>query len=147
MTSVKRRDDDHVAVLMGRVFDALRAAMPAEEWDGLRQSHLRVLTSVPLEGISITDLGERVRMTKQGCGQFVGRLEGTGHLRVDPDPADRRVRRVSRTPRGDRAVADATAHILDLERQWAEQVGERRYRTFRAVLGELAANAGDAAAG
>jgi len=112
--------------------------MAAEEWGGLRQSHFRVISSVPPEGISVTELAERVGMTKQGCGQFVTTLVGSGHLKVEEDRADRRVRRVRRTPKGNRTIASVTDRILAIEDDWASRVGERRYRTFRRVLEELA---------
>ncbi len=35
-------------------------------------------------------------------------------------------------------MAAVTDRMLRIEEDWAERVGERRYRTFRAVLEELA---------
>lgn len=139
MTSVKGipTEELHVLVLMGLVFREVQDIYAAEDWGGLRQSHFRVISNVPREGISVTDLGDRVGMTKQGCGQFVTFLVDSGHLRVEPDPADRRVRRVRRTPLGDRTIADVTARTLLIEKDWAERVGQRRYRTFRKVLEEI----------
>jgi DNA-binding MarR family transcriptional regulator len=107
------------------------------DWGGLRISHIRVLSHVPPEGISITDLAQRVGMTKQGCGQFVTQLVHTGHLEVTSDVTDRRVRVAQRTGAGDDVVATAQRRIEEIERAWAAQVGERRYATFRAVLREL----------
>ncbi|GAB3784196.1 MarR family winged helix-turn-helix transcriptional regulator [Nocardioides ungokensis] len=141
MTSVKpdfRDDEVHAPLLMGLLFRQVHGAFAAEDWDGLRQSHFRVLAAVPEQGISVTDLGQWVGMTKQGCGQFVAQLTGTGHLVTEPDPADRRVRVVRRTPLGDRTVAAVTERNLRIEAEWAERVGEKRYRTFRRVLEELA---------
>ena len=77
MTSVKRdfpREEMHAPLLMGLLFREVSDASSSEDWDGLRQSHFRVICSVPAEGISVTDLAERVGMTKQGCGQFVTSL-------------------------------------------------------------------------
>jgi DNA-binding MarR family transcriptional regulator len=141
MSSVKRvfpREELQAPLLMGLVFREVSATFAAEDWDGLRQSHFRVITAVPPEGISVTDLGERVGMSKQGCGQFVGRLTASGHLEVEQDPTDRRVRRVRRTKKGNRTIAEVTRRVLAIEDEWAAQVGERRYRTFRKVLEELA---------
>jgi hypothetical protein len=45
---------------------------------------------------------------------------------------------VRRTPRGNRTVAAVTKRMLEVETEWASRVGERRYRTFRRVLEELA---------
>ncbi len=139
MTSVKT-PDPHVLVLFGRVFEQVRGTFAGEEWNGLRQSHLRLLDLVPDDGISVTDLARRAGMSKQACGQFVTHLVGTGHLRVESDPGDRRVRQVHRTPEGQRTLAAAIAHIARIEDTWAESVGSDRYRTFRAVLEELALN-------
>ncbi|MCW2759536.1 MAG: MarR family transcriptional regulator [Nocardioidaceae bacterium] len=141
MTTVNRSYPDielHASLLMGLLFREVRAAFAAEDWEGLRQSHFRVVSGVPPEGISVTDLGERVGMTKQGMGQFVTQLVDTGHLSVGEDPADRRVRVVRRTPRGERLVADVTARNLRIEKEWATRVGEDRYQVFRQVLEELA---------
>ena len=97
-----------------------------------------MISGVPEQGISVTELGERLGMTKQGCGQFVTQLEQTGHLRAEADPDDRRVRRVHRTALGHETIDAVTARMLRLEEGWADLVGERRYRTFRAVLEEIA---------
>ena len=139
MTSVKGfpADELHVPLLMGLLFREVRDIYAAEDWDGLRQSHFRVISSVPPEGTSVTELGERLGMTKQGCGQFVTSLVNSGHLRVEQDRADRRIRRVFRTGLGNRTIAAVTARTLQIEEEWAERVGQRRYRTFRQVLEEI----------
>ena len=140
MTSVKpdfRADELHAPLLMGLLFREVSQIFTDEDWGGLRQSHFRVISSVPPEGISVTALAQRVGMTKQGCGQFVGRLVGSGHLSVETGSPDRRVRTVRRTGAGDRLMTDVAARISRIEQDWAARVGERRYATFRAVLEEL----------
>jgi DNA-binding MarR family transcriptional regulator len=141
MSSVKPdypEDEAHATLLMGLMFRQVSAAFEGGDWHGLRQSHFRVIASVPPQGISVTDLAQRVGMTKQGCGQFVTFLAESGHLRVMVDRTDRRVRLVRRTPKGNRTNAEVTARMLEIEADWAATVGERRYRTFRRVLAELA---------
>ncbi len=128
----------HAPLLMGLLLREVSATFAAEDWGGLRQSHFRVMTSVPEAGVSITELADRVGMTKQGCGQFVTHLEGSGHLAVEVDPADRRVRVVRRTALGNRVLDAVRERNLCIERDWARRVGEVRYQTFRAVLEDLA---------
>lgn len=140
MTLVKTdfsEDEQHIAVLMGLLFRRISETFAAEDWEGLRQSHFRVLFSVPPEGITVTELADRVGMTKQGSGQFVTQLEHSGHLRTEADPADRRRRVVRRTAEGERVVRAVTRRNQRIEDEWADRVGERRYRTFRKVLEEL----------
>jgi DNA-binding MarR family transcriptional regulator len=141
MTTVKLdfpREELHATLLMGLLFREVRQVFADEDWKGLRQSHFRVMSAVPPEGISVTELGERVGMSKQGCGQFVTSLVESGHLRTEPEPSDRRVRRVRRTAKGSRTVAAVTKRMLEIEDDWAARVGERRYRAFRSVLEDLA---------
>jgi DNA-binding MarR family transcriptional regulator len=129
MTSVKAeypREEWHAPLLMGVLLREVSGVFADEEWDGLRQSHFRVITSVPAEGISVTELGERVGMSKQGCGQFVTALVESGHLRVAADPRDKRVRLVRRTAKGNRTIAAVTQRMLTIEDEWADRVGRRR---------------------
>lgn len=141
MTRVKGdipAEELQVALLMGLLFREISETFAGEDWQGLRQSHFRVISAVPPGGISVTELGERLGMTKQGCGQFVTQLEASGHLRTEAIPADRRVRRVHRTALGERTIAAVTERMLRIEGEWAQLVGERRYRSFRRVLEDLA---------
>lgn len=140
MVSVKGVPENewHVAMLLGRIFEQTRKPFLGEEWDGLRPSHFRVIDGVPADGISVTDLADRLGMTKQGCGQFVTQLVESGHLETEPHPHDARVRRVRRTARGDANAAAVAARLGELERDWADTVGPHRYRAFREVLVELA---------
>jgi DNA-binding MarR family transcriptional regulator len=145
MTSVKgvsRRPvpatgEPHFAELAGELMNVIRHTFAAEDWQGLRQSHFRLMSMVPGDGISVTDLALRVGMTKQGCGQFVQQLTGSGHLEVRADPDDRRVRLVARTSLGDETMVAVEARILRIERGWARRVGRERYAAFREVLLEL----------
>jgi DNA-binding MarR family transcriptional regulator len=144
MTSVKGNSvpatgEPHIAVLAGALMKEIRDTMQAEDWDGLRQSHFRLLSTIPRDGITITELGDRLAMTKQASGQFVAFLTETGHLEVRVDPEDRRARVVVRTRLGDRTVRRVNARILRIERQWAKAVGAERYREFRQVLLDLGA--------
>ena len=130
--------EEHLPQLMGSLFEQVRVVFAAEDWQGLRLSHFRLLELVPPDGITITELASRLRMTKQGCGQFVGQLTESGHLRTVPDPADRRSRIVRRTAKGTRLTRKAAARIAAIESDWAQRVGQERYAEFRSTLAELA---------
>src|SRR3954454_20945659 len=123
MTSGER----HVMFGLGDLMTASRALLLAEGEPGLRPSHHRVIGHVPPEGIRVTDLAERVGMTKQGIGQFVGQLTDSGHLTVERDDDDRRIRVVRRTPKGEESVRRLSELLDGLEADWANRVGTRRY--------------------
>ena len=143
MTEVKVNDasfgngEPHLAALLGRVFEAMRRTLRTEDWGGLRPVHFRLLEAVPLAGTTITELAPVLFMTKQAVGQFVTSLVNTGHLEVRVDPNDRRRRLVALTVQGERTVAAVAARMHLLEQEWAQRVGEQRYREFRSVLDQL----------
>jgi DNA-binding MarR family transcriptional regulator len=133
MTVVKEVLPELMAALFGR----MRSELDEGTLGSLRMSHLRVLSAVPAGGVSVTALAHRVGMTKQGCGQFVTQLSGTGHIRTTPDLADGRVRRVFLTGAGEHFMDDVRASLDRIERGFRAEVGERRYATFKKVMSEL----------
>ena len=138
MTSVKGQPHDPLVELLGRSMDRIRRRVLDDDRFDLRPSQLRVVSSVPEEGTSVTELAEHLGMTKQGCGQFVTGLVESGHLAEERDPADARVRRVRRTAAGERAMVEVAELNAEVEAQWRALVGERRWTTFRRVLEEIA---------
>lgn len=143
MSSTERSPSLHVldAIewLMRRL-DNERAALEAGGGPMLRGSQGRILHLLPDEGARPTELAAGDWITKQAIGQRVRELEQMGLVRTDPDPNDGRAVIVRLTPEGDRVQQQLLAAIDAMERSWAEQVGEQRYATFRAVLDELGAD-------
>ena len=129
--------EPHVAALAGRLLEVVRQAVAAGDWGGLRASHMRLLSSVPPSGTTITELSGQLFMTKQAVGQFVAQLEQTGHLEVLPDPDDRRRRVVLATDLGRGTVRSVNETVAALEDHWAGVVGRERYAQFRDVLDEI----------
>lgn len=147
MTGVKDDLPDHILALLGRVMDGFRRDLqqvtdhgrrtPAVP-RGLRSSQLRLLSMTPVEGMRVTDLAERVGMTKQALGEFANDLEQRGLLETVRDPADKRVRILRPTPRGRKAVEASQSVIDELEREWRRRLGARKWDQLRTLLSEAA---------
>lgn len=120
-----------------RRLGATMAARMAPHTAMTRGSHARLLHLVPPEGARPSELAEGW-ISKQAVGKRVQEMVETGLLTVTPDPADGRASIVRRTTEGDRTLALILHELAELEADLAREVGERRYRTFRAVLDELA---------
>jgi DNA-binding MarR family transcriptional regulator len=131
------RRDDVLPELMAGLFGRIRGELDDGTLGDLRMSHVRVLSAVPPDGINVTELARHAGMTKQGCGQFVTYLSGTGHVSTAPDPTDGRVRLVHRTETGDRVMDRVYAALDRIEREFAAEVGPRRFATFKQVMAEL----------
>ncbi len=145
MTAVKDEMPDHILALLGLVLDGFRRDLhdatsggrgrrvPAAA-RGLRASQIRMLCLTPADGMRVTDLAERVGMTKQALGEFANDLERQGLLETVRDPADRRVRILRPTRRGRQAVAAAEALIAEIEGEWRERLGPRKWGQLRRLL-------------
>ena len=103
----------------------------------LRGSHRRILQMIPPQGIRITDLALIADMTKQALGEFVDWLEQSGFVRSGRDPADGRVRLVTRTDRGDAAAEAASQAIAAVEREWRNELGTEVFETMKRALRQL----------
>src|SRR4051794_9706382 len=112
----------HVMLALGNLMSESRELVLTEGERGLRPSHHRVIGHVPPEGITITDLADRVGMTKEGMGQFATQLPESAHLTVPLNPEARRIRIARRPAEGD-GGASRLAHLLEgLEAVWANRV-------------------------
>jgi DNA-binding MarR family transcriptional regulator len=103
----------------------------------LRGSEGRILGLIEPDGTRPTSLAEGSWITKQAIGKRVRELEERGLVAVAPDPEDGRAVRVHRTAAGERVKRHAEERIAELERDFAAEVGEDRYRVFREVLDAL----------
>ncbi|WP_295656976.1 MarR family winged helix-turn-helix transcriptional regulator [uncultured Nocardioides sp.] len=143
MSSVKGDGPDHLLALLGHLLDAIgrdvRARTQGIAGTGLRTSQLRLLSLTPADGLRVTDLAERVGMTKQALGEFATVLEDRGLLESLRDPADRRVRILRPTAAGRAAVAEGTAVIEEVEAEWRARLGAGKWDQLQALLREAVA--------
>lgn len=106
----------------------------------LRRSHTSLLPHIDLAGTRITDLAERLGVTKQAASQLVDDLEAVGVLAREPDPDDARARRVVFTPLGRQGLLEGLQLLRDMERELARAVGNDSMAHLRqALLGILGA--------
>jgi DNA-binding MarR family transcriptional regulator len=83
------------------------------------------------------DLATQTRMTKQALNYLLGQLEKLGYLTRETDSNDQRSKRIRLTPRG-RAASKAIYEIVqDVETEWEQQLGPRKFRELRRLLTEL----------
>ena len=132
-------DERHIIKVLGLLFEQARQVILGDGPDSLRPSQFRVIDAVPPDGgITVSELAERVGMTKQGIGQFVTQLTEAGYLVTEATAEDRRMRIVRRTRVGSETTQQLAGSLRELEQHWAARVGQRRYREFRAILDEIA---------
>jgi DNA-binding MarR family transcriptional regulator len=105
----------------------------------VREGHGCVFRFIDAHGCRLTDLAERSGYTKQAVGEVVVDLEGLGYVERVPDPVDGRAKIIRLSDRGREAQAVAQSIFAEIEREWADRVGQQRMATLREVLEELTA--------
>ncbi len=92
----------------------------------IRTAHTQLFPHISREGIRLTELAERIGVTKQAIGPLVDDLEREGVVERSDDPADRRAKRIRWTRKGERALHHGLAVLAQLERELAREVGKKR---------------------
>jgi DNA-binding MarR family transcriptional regulator len=111
-----------------RMFERMRGA----GFDDVREGHGCVFGFIDLEnGSRLTDMADRARLTKQAVGEAVAELEQKGYVERVPDPADGRAKIIKLTERGREAALTGRRLFAEIEREWAEEVGEELVAAMR----------------
>jgi len=100
----------------------------------LRRSHTQLLPHIDLEGTRMSDLAERLGVSKQAVTQLVDELESFGVVERVPDPEDARARRVCFTARGRAGFFEGLATLRELERELGRAIGEQPLAELRSTL-------------
>jgi DNA-binding MarR family transcriptional regulator len=117
----------------------LEILMSRTGYSAVRVPHLNVFAHVPRgAGIRMSELAERMQLTKGAVTQLVSYLEEHGFLERVPDPTDRRAVLVRPTESANEGYELGRARLAEIEASWEMRVGEHRWRTFKAVLEEVA---------
>ncbi|SFB48585.1 DNA-binding transcriptional regulator, MarR family [Amycolatopsis marina] len=114
------------------LIDRLHSELAAQGHPEVRPAHGFAMQAIGRAGITASELGKRLGVSKQAAGKTVDRLERLGYARRLADDADSRRRLVTLTPRGIDALTRSAAIFEQLRAEWATTLGDRR-------LGELTA--------
>src|SRR5262245_64801146 len=106
-------------------------------FDDLDAAHLNVFQYPGPQGAKPSELATRLRVSKQALNYLLGELERLGYLERRPDPDDLRSKRVALTKRGTSVALVMRDAVAELERDWARQLGRKRFDQLRDLLGEL----------
>lgn len=101
-------------------------------FDDVREGHGCVFGFIDLEhGSRLTDLADRARLTKQAVGEAVAELESKGYVERAADPLDGRAKIIKLTKRGREAALTGRRLFAEIEREWAEELGEELIAAMR----------------
>ena len=88
-------------------------------------------------------MAQRLGIDRTVMTYLLDDLEGAGLVERQPDPADRRSRRVAATARGRGVLDDLDARFARAEQHLLGALGPEDQAAFRKLVGELAAHVND----
>lgn len=121
---------DHLGVPLWRASTAFVEAMysrAAERgFEGYSPADGTILAFLPPTGLTIVQLATRRGASKQATHEAVRKLVARGVLRLDPDPGDKRARRVTFTETGLDFVAALQEIKFDMQAEAEAAIGKDR---------------------
>lgn len=132
-------------VLLNLAFGALKHEMQSHMadagFDDLGASFGYVFRLVDQDSPSLAELAARLGITPQGALKIVAEMVEKGYMHRIGDGTDRRIKRLTLSARGKRALAEARRFHGMFERELGSRLGTRRVATARAVLEAIIADA------
>lgn len=113
-----------------RLFEAVRAA----GYDDLQPVHVLLFRYPTIAGLRPGQLAEEAGLSKQAINDLLRDLEAKGYVTLQPDPSDRRARRIVLTPRGDELMEHVRAAAYEIAEDWERAVGRARFDAVRTTL-------------
>lgn len=108
-----------------------------------RPAHSAVMAHIDIEGgTRLTTIAARANITPQAVGELVDDLERLGYVVRQPDPDDRRAKRIVLTQRGEACVAAALSTIAALETELEELLGSTALALLHDMLGRISTAGG-----
>jgi DNA-binding MarR family transcriptional regulator len=83
------------------------------------------------------ELAIKTRMTKQALNYLLGQLQQLGYLNRETDNRDKRSKRIRLTPKGLAAGKAIREIVQELEAEWEQQLGPRKFAQLRGLLTQL----------
>ena len=121
------------------VRDRMVAGLHDRGFTDLVAAHVDVWRYPGPENQRPSELATQTRMTKQALNYLLGQLEELGYLTRETDSNDQRSKRIRLTPKGRAATEAIYETVQDVETEWEQQLGPRKFAQLRRLLTELGA--------
>lgn len=142
MTRRERRPGYELALLLGGAFrwiiDELHEELAAVGHPRARPLHGFALQAIGSEGVTVSELGRRLGVSKQAAAKTAANLEGLRYVTRAADAEDARAVRLTRTGHGEAMLAASAAIFERINRRLADTLGTDRLMDLEDSLAEIA---------
>jgi DNA-binding MarR family transcriptional regulator len=120
------------------VNDRAIARLRAETGLPVRAAHTLLFPHLDFQGVRLTELAEKLGVTKQAVGQLVDELEQMGAVERIADPRDGRAKLIRFGERGREGMLHGLSVLGEIERDLACAIGDRLFAALHDALLVLA---------
>jgi DNA-binding MarR family transcriptional regulator len=105
---------------------------------GARPIHGFALQALGRDGVTVSELGRRLGVTKQAAAKTVASLEALGYVHRVAHPQDQRAALVKRAALGDEMLALSAQIFGRIHAEIAERLGKAQLEALEAALNRIA---------
>lgn len=131
-----------LGVLLGlgweQFVDELRNSLAEQGFQDLGRSYGYVLRSLDSRPMNISELADRLEISKQGAAQIVDEMQRRGYVERRADPTDGRAKLLYLTDRGIEALGAARAFHRRYEKRLIRAHGAEAVGALRTLLAAIA---------
>ncbi|NEO27632.1 MAG: MarR family transcriptional regulator, partial [Kamptonema sp. SIO4C4] len=102
------------------VTQRLLAQLEAMGYANVSLAELRLMQQLCLAGVRLTELADRMKLSKQAIGQLIDSLERKQWVMRSPDPQDKRAKIIAYTTQGYQFIADTIDATFIVEQELSQ---------------------------
>lgn len=114
--------------------DALHTELARQGHPEARPLHGFALQAIGQDGVTVSELGRRLGVSKQAAAKTARTLEEIGYAARTADPNDARATRLTHTARGEDLLRRSAVIFERQADQWRSEVGAARYEAMAEAL-------------
>lgn len=137
MKSKVRADAERVETLMSQAMRALYRPDPTDPLVEYSVAQLRLLRCLRLAPETASSLGEQLGLSVSAITQMVNRLEACGLVCRTDDSADRRIKHLSLTEKGERLMEERRSRRVDQAEEVLGRLTAEQRKQLIDVLGKV----------
>lgn len=103
-------------------------------YEGISTAHTMMLMNIDMKGMQLTQLGEKIGISRQAITNLVQSMEQKGYLIRSADPSDKRASIVSLTKSGWELIKDIVEIKGEIEEEYCTIVGNEQMSLLRKSL-------------
>jgi DNA-binding MarR family transcriptional regulator len=129
------------------LIDDLHAELDKHGHGQARPIHGFALQAIGPDGVTVSDLGRRLGVTKQAAAKTAAGLEELGYITRQPSTHDARATVLTRTVRGNEMLDLSAAIFERLRQDWVRRLGAEKVCAIEDGLAEIVTSTGVAKTG